>query len=316
MDIEFKPLDNARRLFFTLANKHLIVETYTQEGRHGSVIALASKAAENLDINARFGVSVADRGDVEERMYAFSTKKEDTEWWFPSPFFDKWVEGKIDDYPSTVTALVEAGKQDPAIEKAFWIGTPGSHPSRNQMIYLGWKRGKDVCDFRSSDEAEFVPIVDFCKFSVLVDIQGWGFSGRLPFLLATGRPVVVIDRSFEQKFYFDGLKPWVHYIPAKESLADLVPTIKWALMNSKKTKEIGSAGQAYALEHLTQAKMVDRIAEVFTANQQKKRIKPRFVHETGHRTRQEDAGRSTGQSAQPKRQPHRPFCLPVAERRV
>jgi hypothetical protein len=95
MEIEFKPLDNARRLFFTLANNRLIVETYTQEGRHGSVIALASKAAEKLDISANFGVSVADRGDVEERMYAFSTKKEDANWWFPSPFFDKWAEGKI-----------------------------------------------------------------------------------------------------------------------------------------------------------------------------------------------------------------------------
>ncbi len=58
-----------------------------------------------------------------------------------------------------------------------------------------------------------------------------------------------VDSPYIEHFYGD-LKPWVHYIPVKSGLKDLVEKVKWGILNDEKARVIGRNGRKYAQEHL------------------------------------------------------------------
>lgn len=66
-----------------------------------------------------------------------------------------------------------------------------------------------------------------------MNIDGTVAAYRFPYLLA-GNSVVFKQKSkFYEHFYAD-LKPYVHYIPIKNDLSNLVDQINWALGNDEK----------------------------------------------------------------------------------
>lgn len=285
MDVNYIHSNHGRRVGVTLKKGVLHITTASlTANRHESVIFMLHEAAKRLSVPdtffSHFTVSIHDKGDEEMRAYAFSTTRENKELYFPAPFFKQWPRCGVSDYSTAINDIVSRSVLPPSVRKIFWIGELRTHITRFAMYEIGKKN--ELCDFRSliastvisKDEEDhyigtdgYVPMVDFCRFSALLDIQGWGFSGRLPFLLATGRPIVVCDRLYEQEYYFDTFRPWVHFIPAKEDLSDLEERIAWVFANYDEAREIGLAGQRYALENLTQDKMIDRAADVFKANE-------------------------------------------------
>lgn len=72
---------------------------------------------------------------------------------------------------------------------------------------------------------------------------------RFPFLLIGDSVVFKQDSPYYEHFYSD-LTPWVHYIPIKKDLSNLVELLKWAKRNDDKVKEISKAGRAYAENNL------------------------------------------------------------------
>ena len=50
---------------------------------------------------------------------------------------------------------------------------------------------------------------------------------RLPYLLAGDAVVFKQDSSYYEHFYNE-LEPWVHYIPLKSDLSDVIEKIEWA----------------------------------------------------------------------------------------
>jgi hypothetical protein len=190
---------------------------------------------------------------------------------FPNFAFNSWNEARIKDYKEEFNNLIEEGTKPYSDNRAFWIGNTLSHPSRNNFEKLTTKY-PDLVDFRYLDwnnPHNYVSLRDHCKYRVLVDIRGWGHSGRLPLLLATGRPVIVGPRVFEQWFYFDNtFLPWVHYIPAGEKIGetfnfdDIIKAVQWTVDNPEKAAEIGKAGQAYAQKYLTQDAILEKIGDI------------------------------------------------------
>ena len=87
-------------------------------------------------------------------------------------------------------------------------------------------------------------------FAALVDIQGKGYSARLKLLLHSGRPVLLCARPWVE-FFHPLLKPWVHYVPVRADLADLVAAAEWVAANPAEAAAIGARAQALAREHLT-----------------------------------------------------------------
>jgi hypothetical protein len=86
----------------------------------------------------------------------------------------------------------------------------------------------------------------------LLDIDGnsnsWGFFAKL----LMGCCVLKVDSPYEQWFYQD-IKPWVHYIPIARDLSDLLETMEWCLLNEPACRDIASTGMAFA-----QARTFDR----------------------------------------------------------
>jgi hypothetical protein len=52
------------------------------------------------------------------------------------------------------------------------------------------------------------------KYSILIDIEGCGYSARFKHLLWSHRPVLFVDRPYTE-YFFKYLKEWEHYIPVK-----------------------------------------------------------------------------------------------------
>ena len=88
------------------------------------------------------------------------------------------------------------------------------------------------------------------KYAFMLDIEGHGYSGRLKYLLWSRRPLLLIDRPHKEIF-FKHLIEWVHYIPVKRDLEDLVEKVKWCIDNYEKAKDIGENAYEFAKEYLT-----------------------------------------------------------------
>lgn len=57
------------------------------------------------------------------------------------------------------------------------------------------------------------------------------------------------DSEYFEHFYND-LQPYVHYIPIKADLSDLLEKIRWAKAHDNEVRKIGAQGRGYAVNHL------------------------------------------------------------------
>lgn len=67
----------------------------------------------------------------------------------------------------------------------------------------------------------------FCQHKYQVNVDGTVAAYRLPYLLA-GDSVVLKQDSQYYEFFYKQMKPYVHYIPVKADLSDLLDRIQWA----------------------------------------------------------------------------------------
>jgi protein glucosyltransferase len=52
------------------------------------------------------------------------------------------------------------------------------------------------------------------------------------------------------EFFYDTLKPWVHYIPVRQDLTDAKELIEFAQENDQIAKEIAKRGRDFIMDHL------------------------------------------------------------------
>lgn len=72
---------------------------------------------------------------------------------------------------------------------------------------------------------------------------------RFPYLLAGNSVVLKQDSPFYEHFYKQ-LTPFVHYIPFKRDLSDLVEKIEWAQQNEDEVLRIIRNAQKFTRDHL------------------------------------------------------------------
>lgn len=168
---------------------------------------------------------------IRKLNFCSSTLTGDTEKWlpFPCPYSLRWPQIGIPDSEAMFERLL-ADDREWCSEKIFWIGTD-QHPSRPALARLGaanpelldielmeWNRG-DPALLRSN--SRHVPLQEHRMFKYLIDCPGRGYSGRLKWLLATGRPVFVVERDVVEPWHLE-MEPWVHFVPVAENLSDLL----------------------------------------------------------------------------------------------
>jgi len=88
------------------------------------------------------------------------------------------------------------------------------------------------------------------KYSILIDIEGNGYLGRLKYLLWSHRPVLIVDRPHKE-FFFQYLNEWEHYILVKRDLSDLTEKTEWCLNNYDKAINIAENAYNFSLIYLT-----------------------------------------------------------------
>ena len=74
------------------------------------------------------------------------------------------------------------------------------------------------------------------KHKYLLVIDGNAAATRLPPFLCTSSLVFLVQGMDE--WFYDRIKPWVHYIPVALDLSDLEERVQWALQNDEEAQAI------------------------------------------------------------------------------
>ncbi|CAH1778700.1 unnamed protein product [Owenia fusiformis] len=144
-------------------------------------------------------------------------------------------------------------------EIAFWRGRD-SRKERLELVRMSHKY-PDLIDARLTNMFFFkheedlgelqkhISFFDFFKRKYQINIDGTVAAYRMPYLLAGNSVVLKQDSEYYEHFY-KALKPYVHYIPIKADLSDLVEQIQWAKDHDEEAQQIGKNGQEFVRKNL------------------------------------------------------------------
>jgi len=179
----------------------------------------------------------------------------------PDFVFHSWPQVGINDYEEFVKEIDTNGLTHYEIHKVGWIGNSQTNSMRTKLLELG-NQNKDLFDFFDMrwnhsgnvflNSTHYIYTPDLVKkYSMLIDIEGFGsYSARLKTLFWSHRPLLLVNRPGNE-FFFEYLKEWVHYIPVKRDLSDLVEKTKWCMENYGKALIIAENAYQFSRIHLT-----------------------------------------------------------------
>jgi hypothetical protein len=189
---------------------------------------------------------------------------------FPSSNSPAWPQVGIPDGPGLIDELL-AWEEPPEDGRAFWLGT-NLHPSRARLAELSkefpealdaelmdWKR--DAGQVQHKSTTRFLAMRDHRRYKYLIDCPGLGYSGRIRWLLATGRPVFIVDRPWVEHWHMR-MMPWVHYVPVLDDLSDLMRAYRRLEADPVLYRMISQNAKAFVRQHLTRGKELDHLAEL------------------------------------------------------
>ncbi|SPP83006.1 O-glucosyltransferase rumi [Drosophila guanche] len=112
----------------------------------------------------------------------------------------------------------------------------------------GWKSPKDTLDAPPADEVSFE---DHCKYKYLFNFRGVAASFRLKHLFLCQSLIFHVGDEW-QEFFYDQLKPWVHYVPLKNypSEQEYEQLLTFFRKNDALAQEIAQRGRDFIWQHL------------------------------------------------------------------
>jgi len=75
--------------------------------------------------------------------------------------------------------------------------------------------------------------------------------------------VMLLQESGSRVWFQHMLKPYIHYVPIKKDLSDLIEQIKWCQSNDDKCKEIAQTAYELGKQLLTEETCFSYIAKAF-----------------------------------------------------
>ncbi len=86
---------------------------------------------------------------------------------------------------------------------------------------------------------KYMNVTSQIKYKIMIDIDGNSNSwSGLAWKLYSDSIVLKVESPYKQ-WYYDKLIPWMHYIPVKNNLEDLIEKISWILKHDKECEIIG-----------------------------------------------------------------------------
>jgi hypothetical protein len=202
-------------------------------------------------------------GDYEDSEHDYTySKKNGYKNLVPDFNFHSWPQVGINDYISFVNEISAAGRTAHQVNKVGWIGNTNTNYRRKHLLEIG-NKNNDLFEFFDcgnwwenpdsvvSCNQMYIYTPDLVKkYSILIDIEGVGYSGRLKHLLWSHRPLLIVDRPHKE-YFFEHLNEWKHYIPVKRDLSDLLEKSLWCLQNYDKALHIAENAYQFSKLYLT-----------------------------------------------------------------
>lgn len=189
---------------------------------------------------------------------------------FPDWNFGGWWHIGMKDWDPFVLSLAVAGGKPPEDRRAYWRGNHMGLRQRARYVELctsdpGRFAGGFMEWGKNGASKGFVPMTEQCRYGVLVDLTGLGYSGRLKMLGFTGRPLIVAHRRWwcwgDQLALSQGL-----HLTAREDLSDLAERYDEALGREREARDL----RDFCVENLTFEKACRRAAKLI-GNEVRKR---------------------------------------------
>lgn len=251
--------------------------------RHEAVLSLLADADAVHDIPdfAPIRVWTRDRptnsGDASWRSLAFSGAEGYGDIAVPDFLFGGFPEVGFHDYDQTAADAAAAGTIPSELPRLGWIGNCANHAVRWRLLELGqahpelldvhhvdWVQRSGSVELGTAAGNDLSLVDQVLRWSLLIDVEGEGWSTRMKLLLHSGRAVFIQERPWRE-YFWDRMRPMEHFIPVAADLSDLLDRVTWALEHPEETTAIGRAGQAFAQGHLARADAVRAWAEILTA---------------------------------------------------
>ncbi|TCP96850.1 glycosyl transferase family 90 [Cricetibacter osteomyelitidis] len=224
---------------------------------------LFDKVHLNMNIIVHFGDYPKEKPQ-EYHFYYCVEDKEDLPFCVPDFVFDAWKVAGIANYTETMTEIIRRSRMPPQSDKLFWIGNVQTHKNRSMFMKIAAAHPDKIeaHDTMVSNKflgksVPYISLPDHTHYKYLIDIEGNGYSGRIPFLLATGRVLFIQERRWKSYFHFD-LDPYKHFIPVKNDFSDLLQQIDFVESNGEAYyREIAQNALEFAQNNLTYEKAVE-----------------------------------------------------------
>ena len=98
---------------------------------------------------------------------------------------------------------------------------------------------KSEADTLGAKPAEEIKLEEHCKYKYLFNFRGVAASFRYKHLFLCNSLVFHVGNDWLE-FFYDALKPWIHYIPVNPDLKEAKQLVEFAIENDKIAKEIAA----------------------------------------------------------------------------
>jgi hypothetical protein len=98
------------------------------------------------------------------------------------------------------------------------------------------------------------------NYKYLINVDGHVSAFRLSLELSMGCCVLIVESAERWKMWFsDMLEPYVHYVPIRSDLSDLVEQVKWCQKNDSKCKAMAKNALGFYSKYLTKKGILDNL---------------------------------------------------------
>ena len=190
---------------------------------------------------------------------------------FPDFFYDRWSQIGVNDYSHLINSFIDT---KPESNKVGWIGAITSNCRKNflkisdndqndyyEAITNQWNFETDREKLYKHTRTYLTYQQQIDKWKYLIDFKGYGWSARTKVLLNSPRIVFIVDRKYEE-FWYEYIKPWVHYIPVKEDLSDLEKNYEKIESDTGLQEYIKRNQREYAKKYLTKEAALLQIKKI------------------------------------------------------
>lgn len=244
-------------------DKNLFLKNSQKESkeRDENLFFLIKETVKRFNIVKDFEVKI-NTGNRYLGKYSISVTEKMYQDGFPSYIFYKWSERNIPDYEILCSSFEN---KFPSTNKIGWIGSIFGNSRNNffeiskTLSFVESIESNIIYNGQAKVYLNFQEQID--KWKYLIDLEGFGFSARVPILLRSPRIIFLVDRTYKE-WYYELLEPWVHYIPVKSDFSDLQNNYEVLERDKKLQSFISSNQKEFAKKYLTRDAALLKIAQI------------------------------------------------------